>query len=253
MLFEKRQEMNLVLDFGNTLTKIGLFENGNLQNVTFFEKENAASIINYLQSLQNIKHCIVSSVIDVADAVLHELSKYSYMVLDEHTSIPISNRYANPVELGKDRLAAAIGGHFFYPNYPVLIINAGTCITIDFKDYMGNFHGGAILPGLEMKLHALHNFTKKLPLIKLRCTDLSVTGTDTESSILSGVVCGTCFELDGFIDEYLSEYQNLKIILSGGDADCFNGKLNHEVSIIPHIVLLGLNQILDFNVENNKN
>lgn len=242
--------MKLVLDFGNTFTKIGVFEANDLVENSVFKKEDISSILNFIRKFDKINSVILSSVTNYNKTIENELLKYPCIVLNESTKIPITNQYETPQALGKDRLAGAVAGHFLFPDNAVLIIDAGTCITIDFVNEKGEFYGGAILPGLEMKLNALHNFTEKLPLIDLSYNNIPLIGTNTKNSILSGIINGTIYEIDGFIDSYSSVYKNLKIILSGGDAKYFEKKLKNKNFAISNIVLIGLNQILEFNVKN---
>ena len=75
----------------------------------------------------------------------------------------INNRYRTPNTLGLDRLAAVIGANYLYPNKSNLVIDGGTCITYDWIDANGNYFGGSISPGLNMRYNALNYYTAKLP------------------------------------------------------------------------------------------
>ncbi|HNX87122.1 MAG TPA: type III pantothenate kinase, partial [Bacteroidales bacterium] len=108
--------------------------------------------------------------------------------------------------------------------------------------------GGAITPGLQMRLQALHTFTGKLPLISLRNSEI-LTGRTTEESILSGVLAGTAAEMEGMVDRFSAQNPELKTILSGGDQNYFNKRLKISIFARPNIVLSGLQQILQFNVD----
>lgn len=81
------------------------------------------------------------------------------------------------------------------------------------------FVGGAISPGIHMRLKALHEYTGRLPLVKIEKSfdELLLIGDDTESSIISGVLTGMSAEVDGFIDKYKENYDNLTVVLTGGD------------------------------------
>jgi type III pantothenate kinase len=149
--------------------------------------------------------------------------------------------------LENDRLAAAIAGATLYPGSNVLVIQAGTCITYEFINAQGEYIGGAISPGIQMRYKAMNTFTGKLPLIEHKKFD-GLIGQTTEESILSGVNNGILAEVDGIINAYKSQYPDLTIILSGGDADFFVKQLKNSIFAVPNIVLKGLNIILDFNV-----
>jgi type III pantothenate kinase len=98
-----------------------------------------------------------------------------------------------------------------------------------------------------MKLEALHNFTSRLPLINDIPESIELTGQNTRSSILSGVVNNTRFEIQGVIDAYERKHKDLKIILSGGDSNFFDKRLKNSIFAVPNAVAVGLNEILDFN------
>ena len=74
-------------------------------------------------------------------------------------------------------------------------------------------------------------------------------GKSTISSMLSGAVRGLILEIDGFIQEYEKSYENLKVILTGGDAKLFEKELKNGIFADPNLVLKGLNEILIYNCE----
>uniref|UniRef100_UPI0030D97038 type III pantothenate kinase n=1 Tax=uncultured Salegentibacter sp. TaxID=259320 RepID=UPI0030D97038 len=146
----------------------------------------------------------------------------------------------------KDRLALVAAGALKYQNKNLLVIDAGTCITFDFKNDKNEYLGGAISPGLQMRLKALHNFTAKLPLVKLE-ENITLIGDSTKNSILSGVLNGVAAELDGIIDRYKADYKYLTIILTGGDSQILSKRVKNGIFANPNFLLEGLNYILEFN------
>jgi type III pantothenate kinase len=147
-----------------------------------------------------------------------------------------------------DRLAATIGANFLFPDFNCLVIDAGTCITCDYVDHEHNYRGGSISPGLAMKFQALHTFTQKLPLVEQPQQDVGLTGRNTIDAIRSGVLCGTVAELNGIIEAYSKKSSELIVLLCGGDAAFFETKLKGHIFVIPELVLIGLNRILNYNV-----
>lgn len=161
-------------------------------------------------------------------------------ILTHETPLPIAIDYHTPQTLGADRRAAACGAWYLAHGEDVLIIDAGTCITIDFVDSKKGYQGGAILPGIEMKFKALHTFTARLPLIE-KCSNHHVAcGKSTEESILSGVMVATRYEVQGYIAHYKESHPNLKVFLTGGDANCLELE---NVILEPNLVLIGLKEI----------
>jgi type III pantothenate kinase len=137
-----------------------------------------------------------------------------------------------------------------FPNSNILVIDAGTCITYDFIDKNGVYQGGAISPGINLKLKALNTFTQKLPLIEFK-NEFVLIGQTTEESILSGVLNGTIAEIEGIIGYYSHSFSDLKTIICGGASNFFESKIKAPIFVVPELVLIGLNRILQYNVSKN--
>lgn len=239
--------MKLVIDIGNTFTKLALFEQDEIIKIYRFKQFGIEELYEIESDYSNIKSVIVSQVNKFPKALKNYLYKnYHFTVLSAETPIPIINKYKTPETLGNDRIAAVVAGAKLYPNQNVLIIDAGSCITFDFINYKNEYLGGSISPGIEIRFKAMNSFTKNLPLIENKKIDYLI-GSTTEESILSGVLNGILNEIDGIISLYKGNYENLTIILSGGDYIYFDKRLKNNIFALPNIVLLGLNVILDFN------
>ncbi|MBT6766833.1 MAG: type III pantothenate kinase, partial [Prolixibacteraceae bacterium] len=156
--------------------------------------------------------------------------------------------YDSKETLGKDRIAAAVGAFDLYPDSNVLIIDAGTAITYDIINEKNQYLGGNISPGLEMRFKALHHFTGKLPLVKQNKFD-KLYGNTTENAILAGVQNGLVFEVDKAIDTFKEFYNNLKVIITGGNAEFFDKKLKNSFFVHFNLIAMGLNRILEYNGE----
>lgn len=248
--------MKLILDFGNTFQKIAVFENHELESLKIFEKQDFSKIEAYLtknvqgdRKISKTIPAILSSVISYPASFRRFMSEnYNFIELNENTTVPINNKYKTTSTLGKDRLAAIVGANHLFPGSNVLAIDCGTCITFDLITKSGEYLGGGISPGISMRFKALHNFTDKLPLMSN--TNFSeLIGTTTEESILSGVLNGAVAELEGIIQKYKNKFPELNIVLSGGDFNYFDKRLKNNIFAVPNLVLLGLNKILDQNVE----
>ncbi|NLE63468.1 MAG: type III pantothenate kinase [Bacteroidales bacterium] len=238
----------LILDFGNSLHKAAVVDNGNM---VFFSNYPSFNL-NALKQLEKefqFKNVLLSSVIQ-ADNILEEYlhKHYSFLKLSEKTPLPIINQYQSPETLGYDRIACAVAANHLFPQHSVLTVQFGSCITFDLVNAQKAYKGGSIAPGLKMRFNALHQFTQKLPLLDYKPIDFLV-GTNTEESILSGVINGIVNECNGIINAYHERYPNLKVIVSGGDSSYFDKLLNDEIITYPNLVMLGLSLILNHNVE----
>ena len=240
--------MNLIIDVGNSAVKSAVFQEAKLL------KTYTGSLKNFSEQFQEIRKeypqiafSILSSVVKETSGLEKLLSENTEMlILDEKTKLAFSNKYASPQTLGKDRLALVAAGSMQYKDSNLLIIDAGTCITFDFKNNKNEYLGGAISPGLQMRLKALHHFTAKLPLIQLD-EKVALIGDSTQNSILSGVLNGVTAELDGIIDRYKTDYKYLTVILTGGDTQILSKRVKNGIFANPNFLLEGLNYILEFN------
>jgi type III pantothenate kinase len=237
--------MNLVVDYGNSSAKVAIFNHLDLvEKYTFSESHD---LKNFLQQ-SSAEHLLVSSVKTEADQIIAWAVNAKQKFILSHTlPLPIKILYKTPHTLGVDRMAGAAGALQLFPGYDSLVIDAGTCITYDFIDVKGNYHGGGISPGLSMRFKAVHTFTARLPLVS-PTENTELIGNSTETSIQSGVIYGLTAEIDGIIERYRSQFPDLKVILCGGDARFFENKLKGSIFASPELVLIGLNSVLIHNV-----
>lgn len=243
--------MNLVIDKGNTLSKVAIFDQGKIVKRYDFTVLNLVDTKKILTLFPSIKHVLISSVTDFPQRVESYLLRRCFLLnLNQKTKLPFINRYKSPTTIGTDRLAAVAGAVEEFKKKNILILDAGTCIKFNFIKAKNEFIGGSISPGLEMRFRSLHNFTGKLPLINKRNSFGKLIGTTTEESILSGVLIGTLYEVNGIIAEYKKKYSDLAIVVTGGDTSFFENNLKMSIFARPHLILQGLNYILDHNVIN---
>jgi type III pantothenate kinase len=237
---------NLVIDIGNTFIKAAIFE----QNELIYTDHYAAldnQIIDGLLTTYAVDTAIISTVKKQSwdwETVLEQKARLIYF--DAAMAAGIHNHYKTPHTLGLDRLAAVIGANHLYPQQNNLVIDGGTCITYDWVDADGNYFGGSISPGLNMRYNALNYYTAALPIVKQDASFANNSGDDTETAIRSGVQNGVKFELTGFIESYKKDKTELNIILTGGDSIFFDTLLKNSIFAPyiknePHLVLKGLN------------
>jgi len=197
-----------------------------------------------------LNQAILSSVKPVEEELIQFLSKNFelFIELDQHTPLPIENLYETPETLGKDRIAAAVGANELFPRQNVLIIDAGTAITYDVVSEKNEFLGGNISPGLQMRFKALNQFTGKLPLINYS-DEFQLIGRNTEEAIRAGVQNGILYEIERTIETFNRNYENLQIVMTGGDSIFFDKKLNYSIFVHFNLTLIGLNRILEHNAK----
>ncbi|MUU78828.1 type III pantothenate kinase [Winogradskyella endarachnes] len=240
--------MNLIVDVGNTYVKFAVFKNRNLLHKLSFKLTEFKNQYNNLKKeYPKIEKAIISSVGLLSKQEV-ELIRLDFPVveLSSETNLPFENLYATPKTLGVDRIALVSASVDQFSDRNVLIIDAGTCITYDFINKKNQYLGGAISPGLRLRYKTLNNLTANLPLLETQMPE-SLIGNSTDTSIHSGVVNGVVKELDGIIDEYLMNYSDLTIILTGGDTKFLLNQLKNTIFANSDFLLEGLNFILEYN------
>ena len=241
--------LNLVIDWGNSSLKAGWFAGNTLVQTSRYKSPE--SLVAELGD-RNLAHVIVSSTSRPADEIRAQLIGISrdVWVLDGFTPLPMQKAYDTPTTLGADRVAAAVGALTLFPGQDCLILDLGTCLTADLIDRDAVFQGGLISPGLRMRFRAMHEQTARLPLVELPTEWPDLLAKNTKQAMQSGVANGLAFELNGIMDQYRRERPGIVVLLCGGDASAFESRLKPPIFAVPELVLIGLNRILQYNVEN---
>lgn len=241
---------NLAIDIGNSRSKFGFFEGQTLLEQKVLNNEDLEKNNEFILA-SNVDAIIISSVNRKAENALRlDRLKTPVVHLNHELPLPFQMEYETPETLGKDRIAAVAGAMSLIPKGDLLVIDAGSCITYDFLTANHRYLGGAISPGLQMRLKAMHEFTDALPLIQWKESSMpQVVGKTTIASMLIGAVHGVIGEMNGFISSYKTQYSALKVVLSGGDANFFEKELKNGIFADPNLVLKGLNEILVYNRE----
>ena len=250
MLNKNRETLKTIcIDAGNSLIKVAYSEESVILSLASFSITDTESLLHYIESLSQADACIVSSVSVVGREIINALKHKSayFTELTSDTPVPIRNLYKTPESLGKDRLAAIVGANSLFPDKDVMVFDFGTAMTVDFVDKEGNYHGGNISPGLNMRFRALHDYTKKLPLHS-QTDDYKMLGDTTASAIISGVQNGMIFEINSYIEHFVKLYPDLIIIFTGGDTFFFANKILKCIFAEPNLVFIGLEKIIKFNL-----
>ena len=238
--------MNLIVDIGNTTTKLAVYEGREKITVSRINELSCEELEKNLSDLR-IKRAIISSV-----KKIHPLISELFFtnipvvhVLSYKSKLPFRIEYETPETLGTDRIAAVAGAFSLFPGEKVLIIDAGTAITFDFL-LTGIYKGGNISPGIAMRFKALNKFTGKLPLVS-QTENYTFPGRNTTDAIVAGVITGVTYEINEYIRTFEKKHTDFKIILTGGDSGYLKNKIDYQLTYLPDIVIDGLNIILEYN------
>ncbi|HPB06290.1 MAG TPA: type III pantothenate kinase [Prolixibacteraceae bacterium] len=238
--------LNLIIDIGNSRTKVALFNQGELMLSFPVDRLTPRDIEQLLFDFQGIEKAILSSVKENQDQLITFLKEHIpfFIELTHNTPLPVNNNYETPETLGKDRIAAAVGANKMFPAHTVLIIDAGTAITYDLIDDSGTYQGGFITPGLQMRFKALNHYTDKLPLLE-PVSPIKIDGKNTVNAIRGGIQYGLQGEVENIIRYFSENYGKLTVIFTGGDANYFEKIIKNNNFVALEITLLGLNTILE--------
>lgn len=243
--------MNLIIEQGNTSTKVAVYSSEGRMQTSCIYKELTYSALESFFEKYDLRHGIMSTVIQPDCKLLSSLENtlLYFIFLDGNVPVPIKVQYQTPDTLGRDRLAAVVGAHYLRPEENILVIDAGTAITYELLEASGIYRGGNISPGMTTRFRALNHFTGKLPLIQEE-ENIPKIGYSTKTAIQAGVVNGIIYEMDGYIDDLRREYTDLLVFLTGGHSFYFERRLKNSIFADINLVLTGLNRILEYNVEN---
>ncbi len=241
----------MIIDIGNTRIKASVFDQNSSIFETAFDANSIESISHIFSEYPQINQAIISptgkEIAGLTDLLERHIEKV--VLFSQKTPVPFVSEYETPETIGLDRLAAVAGALDMFPNKNILIIDAGTAITYDIVNRNGIHLGGNISPGVSMRAKALHDYTERLPLVPLE-GKTSLFGKNTHDAITNGILNGLVYEIDSTISQSASIYEDLTILLTGGDLEFFEIKLKKTIFVVSNLVSKGLNIILNYNAEN---
>ena len=225
--------MLLVVDIGNTEIVIGIYDNDNLKGHWRLSSSQQKTIDEcwgllhiWLKSggfsNNDIKGIVISSVVPYYQYVFKDMAKKIFniepVIISSKLDTGIEILYDSPEMVGADRICNAVAGYFLYGG-PLIVVDFGTATTFDVVSKKGEYLGGVIALGLKGASQQLHKLAAKLPRVELEYP-ARVVGSNTESSIQSGIMWGTVSLVDGMIKKILNEkkWEKAHLIATGGMA-----------------------------------
>ena len=247
----------LVVDIGNSTTKVGAWENGVVRAVSINPTREASSLVESVSRLlsaaeaaggQEFEVALCSVVPDAEKVWLDWCGQHDRpaFVVRGDTPAPLANRYCPPARLGGDRLAAAVGAVRRF-GAPLIVAHLGTAVVIDAVSAEREFLGGAIWVGMATGFAVLAQQTAALPKVTGKAPS-SPIGSDTETCLHAGASYGTAALVEGLADRMRSLVgQEAPLVLTGGDAELLSFFLECEHELAPLLTLEGVGIIWDHN------
>jgi type III pantothenate kinase len=229
--------MLLAIDSGNTNTVFSVFDRqGNVKgewrsstnsNRTADEFAVWLSQLMAFEGLESkdIKDAIIATVVPAMLFSLQQLCRRYFnveplVVGDPSVDLGIKVFLDRPEEVGADRLVNAIAAHEVYKG-PLIVIDFGTATTFDVVDADGNYCGGAIAPGINLSLEALHMAAAKLPRVAIGVPEKAI-GKGTTDAMQSGIFWGYIGMIEGLTRRMKDEFgSEMTVIATGGLSSLF--------------------------------
>lgn len=253
--------MILTIDIGNTNITFGCYDT-KLEFVSRLATDRTRTSDQYAAEFRMILRIDGAeiSAIDgaIISSVVPELTRVICRAVEKITSVKpvilgpgvrsgLNIKIDNPAQLGADMVATAVGALKRYP-MPCLIADLGTATKISVLDENGVFRGCTIAPGVGISLKALSGGTSQLPTLGLDTPEHAI-GTNTVTSMQSGIVYGTADMLDGMFDRITEELGMSpgSIIATGGYARDIIKHCRHEIVFDENLILDGLMSVYEKN------
>lgn len=232
--------MKLLIDIGNTCAKLAISNDGKFVHFERLAEPwiDAFSRLNREFSLDKV---VISSVAGPDSALDEAIGEFPWEIkrMLWNTPCPVKTITGIPEGYGADRLAADFGAFAQDPTSPILVVDAGTCITYDLFSAEGEPIGGVISPGVQLRLQAMHDHTALLPLYNAE-PDAPLHGMNTKDCLMAGAIYGARFEVIGYIRELSRQYPDLHVFLTGGNNFPMPEDITCQVTHDPYLVLKGL-------------
>lgn len=253
--------MLLTIDVGNTNMVFGLYEGDKLRgsfristNAERTSDELGMQISQYYHfhgiDRAETRAVIIASVVPpVMYTLINAIRKYlrvQPLVAGKDVDIGIENKYANPREVGADRLVNAVSAVRKYGK-PLIIVDIGTATTFDAIDAAGAYQGGAIFPGIKVAMEALFLKASKLPRVDIERPEHAI-GKTTVQSMQSGAVRGYVGALTGIITDIQRELGGqARVVATGGMGRMMAAYCDLIDEVDPNLTLEGLRLIYENN------
>lgn len=250
--------MLLVIDSGNTNIVFAVYDGnallGEWRSSTATERtaDEFGVWLMHLMTLsrldpKSVTAAIVASVVPGLVFALKTLCRRYFhceplVVGDEGVHLGLNVLLDRPEEVGADRLVNAVAAHNCYKG-PLIVIDFGTATTFDVIDAEGNYCGGAIAPGVNLSLEALHGAAAKLPRVAIE-KPRNVIGRATVPAMQSGIFWGYVGLIEGLVGRIRNEFQApMKVVATGGLAPLFAQSTDFIDKLDPDLTLRGLVEI----------
>jgi type III pantothenate kinase len=173
----------------------------------------------------------------------------SVRVLMSWKDLGVQVRLEQPERVGLDRLLNVIAAQDRVKRpLCVLIVDAGSAVTVDQVDETGAFVGGVIFPGCRLMAKALHDYTDALPLVDIDRVSPPLPGNSTGGAIQAGVFWAVAGGIKAVLRQMSARCRRASwhgredpvVFLTGGDAELLEAVMNSWIITWPEMTLEGI-------------
>lgn len=250
--------MLLAIDSGNTNIVFAVFDGEDIRGEWRASTNSSRTAdefgvwLTQLLSLSGLKpeditSAIIASVVPALVFNLKSLCRRYFrceplVVGDAGVDLGLEILLERPEEVGADRLVNAVAAHHGYDG-AVIVVDFGTATTFDVVDEHGNYCGGAIAPGINLSLEAMHMAAAKLPRVAIG-RPKEVIGKSTVSAMRSGIFWGYVGLIEGLVRRTKEEFGgDMTVVATGGLAPLFREATDIINHLDPDLTLRGLLEI----------
>ena len=239
----------LAISVGNSRTAVGRFVDDRLDASDHLENGDIATLVTgiarHWSAMDDADAMVALTSVNEKVAGPLEKALAAELGTDIHRvrrdlAIPVGTCVDDDAKVGDDRLLAAAAA-WDALKQAVVVVDAGTAITVDFVDGEGTFHGGAIAPGASLQLRSLHEHTDMLPRVAFAQPDGEPFGRNTAAAMLLGVHEGLRGMVRQLVERYAEHYGAFPMVVAtGGDAETLFSGDELVDRIVPELVLMGI-------------
>lgn len=239
----------LAITVGNTRTSIAILDGSDVDDKASFISTETSNIVEYALKVWKVidgesPQIVMASTNESAackiTATLADQTSKQIWQIGEDVPVAIGRHLDPETITGVDRLLNGAAA-WELAKQACVVVDAGTCVTVDFIDGEGTFHGGAIAPGARMQLEAMHHGTTALPEVEFEAPLKEAFGKNTAQAMLQGVFHGIQGMVRQLTEQYAARYGAYpRIVATGGDALTLFEDDDLVEQIVPDLQLQGI-------------
>lgn len=234
--------MNLIVDAGNTVLKAAVADGTTLGKTYRYQGEKKIEYVCNLAAEilpSTMVFCSARVLMQEEIDVLQKSCSCRLIIMDPSRN-GIQEKHGIPSFITPDMTASMIAARHMFKDRAVSVFDFGTTLTSVFMTRKGEYIGSTVSPGCTTRFRSISRYARNLPLLR-ETDETQAVGNNLETSIISGVISGIIFEIEGFI----SLYPENTIVFTGGDANYFAKRTKNPIFVVCNLVLLGLALIAD--------